>query len=87
MPEGSLSSVHIGVVRGLIVGQRGPDASAIAPDGLLRLDNIIADGISHQFADGMAVQPPHDIRAMRFSGLHTQTQSHCHFLAAFSFRE
>jgi hypothetical protein len=54
-----------------LLSQRESNSFAAARDAVLRLDNFIADGVSHQLANGMAIQPPHDIRAVRFSGLHT----------------
>ena len=47
-------------------------AGALLDSRLYHVDNVIADGIEHQIAHGMELQFPHDVRAMRLSGLNAQ---------------
>jgi hypothetical protein len=47
------------------------------------LDNLIANRVTHQFADGMYLKLAHDVGAVGFGGLDADTQGGGHFLAAF----
>jgi len=51
----------------------------------LGLNNIIAHRIAHQLTHRVAIQPLHDIGAMRLRSLDAEPQSYRHFLAALTF--
>src|SRR5437868_7385756 len=53
--------------------------------GLHYLNNVIANSIKNQFADGMQIELAHDIGTMSFSCLNTQAQCHRHLFRALSF--
>src|ERR1700740_1231306 len=50
-----------------------------------RLDNLIPDRVAHEFANGMDLELPYDVRTVRFSRLHADAQNGCNFLARLSF--
>lgn len=53
----------------------------------LCLHDIVANRVANQFADGMAVEAPHDIGAVRLGGFDAEIQGRRDFLAALAFRQ
>ena len=53
----------------------------------LRLNDIVANGVADQFADGMAIETAHDVGAMGLSGLDAEVEGDGDFLAALAFGE
>jgi hypothetical protein len=53
----------------------------------LGFDDVIANRVTHQLADGVAIEPPHDVGAMGFRGFYAEPQGHSHFFAALAFSE
>src|SRR6516165_6181843 len=49
----------------------------------LSLDDLILDGVSHQFADGVYLQLAHDVGAVSLCGFDADPQCRSHFFAAF----
>src|SRR5579862_1405439 len=52
---------------------------------LLGLDDVVSHRVAHQFADRVAIEPAHDIRAMRFRRLYAQSERNGDFFAALAF--
>ena len=48
----------------------------------LRFDDVIANGVTHELGNRMAVEAPHDIGAVGFRGFNANIQRYGHFLAA-----
>src|SRR6266849_7547455 len=55
--------------------------------GSLSLNDLILDGVSDHFTDGMKLQFAHDVSAVGFRGFYADAESDGNFLAAFSFGE
>ena len=53
----------------------------------LDLYDVVSNGIHDQIPDGVKVQFPHEIDAVRFDGLGAQVQKTGNFLCGFAFRE
>ena len=45
-------------------------------------DDVVADGVANEFAHRMALQPAHDVGAMRLGSLDADAQRDGHFFAA-----
>src|SRR5258708_16341961 len=52
-----------------------------------RLDDLVANRVTHEIADRIQAQLAHDVGAVRFDGLHADAQARRGFLVASAFRE
>jgi hypothetical protein len=50
-------------------------------------DNLVADGVKNQFADGVQFELAHDVGAMGLGGFHADAKGHGHFFTALAFGE